>query len=48
MHTATRLVDMSIETLKELVLASSEDGLDLDENFNHALWMVRFSAQTSK
>ena len=43
-----RLVETWITTMKRLVLVKLEDGLNLVENVNSALWVMRFPAHTSR
>ena len=48
MHTATGLVERTIQTLKNLLLANLEDGISLTESLNRALHVMRFTIHTGK
>ena len=50
LHTRTRLVDRTIQSLKKLILTSLEDGLNLRENVNRALYVLTFTihSETNK
>ena len=48
MHTATGLVERTIQTLKNLLLANLEDGISLTESLNRALHVMRFTVHTGK
>ena len=41
-HTGTGLVERTIQSLKNLILANLEDGQNLRESINRALYVLRF------
>ena len=46
MHTGNRVVEIAIQTFKNLIIANMEDGLCLTESVNRALRVVRFTIHT--
>ena len=48
MHTATGLVERTIQSLKNLILANLEDDIGLTESLNRALYVMRFTVHTGK
>ena len=48
MHTATGLVERTIQSLKNLILTNLEDGIGLTESINRALHVMRFTIHTGK
>ena len=47
-HTATGLVERTIQSLKNLILANLEDEIGLTESLNRALNVLRFTVHTGK
>ena len=43
LHTGTGLVERTIQSLKNLILAKLEDEQDLRESINRALYVLRFT-----
>ena len=43
LHTGTGLVERTIQSLKNLILTNLEDGLNLRESINRALYVLRFT-----
>ena len=46
MHTGNRVVERSIQTLKNLIIAKLEDGKNSTESINRALRVMRFTIHT--
>ena len=46
MHTGNGTVERAIQTIKNLLLANTEDGNNLTESVNRALKVMRFTVQT--
>ena len=46
MHTGNGVVERSIQTMKNLILANLEDGKNLTESINRALRVMRFTTHT--
>ena len=46
MHTATGLVERTIQSLKNLILTNLEHGIGLTESINRALHVMRFTIHT--
>ena len=47
-HTATGLVERTIQSLKNLIRTNLEDGIGLVESINRALFVMRFTIHTGK
>ena len=45
---ASRLIERSIQTFKGLLLAHSEDGHYIEENVSRALWVMRYTTDTTR
>ena len=46
LHTGTGLVEQTIQSLKNLVLANVEDDQNVGESVNRALYVLRFTIQS--
>ena len=44
-HSATRMIDGSIERLKKIPMALMEGGLKLEDCVNCLLWVIKFTTQ---
>ena len=48
MHTATKLVELSIKAIEVLLLANFQNGYNLEESVRHALGLMTFTTHTTK
>ena len=48
MHTGNGVVERSLQTLKNLIIANLEDGKNLTESINRALRVMRFTIHTGQ
>ena len=48
MHTGNGVVERSIQTLKNLIIANLEDGQNLTDSVNRALRVMRFTIHTGR